>query len=442
MGSTRRLALAAVAAGLFAAACTTGGGGGTGAAPAPRDDEQVTVTVWSNFADHELRALNKTLDGFHAKHPNITIRSEGSQDDDKITQSIRGGTAPDVAISFSTDLLGQYCSSGAWQDLRPYLDRDKVDLGQIPQAVRDYTEYRGTRCAMPLLADVYGLYYNKEMFAKAGITSPPRTLSELTEVAKRLTVFNPDGSIQVAGFVPTINFYNHRPQMLAPHWNAQWQKPDGGSAMASDPGWKEMFTWLKELTDFYGKDRLASFTAAAGQQYSADNAFQQGRVAMMLDGEYRTAFIAQQTPNLAYGTAPFPVADSRQELYGGGYTTGTIIGIPRGAKNPGAAWELVKYLTTDTDALVELSNGLRNIPTTKAALDSPKLQADDNFRTFMRIFSSPRLATSPSAPNGASYVKFTEDFASRWLGGEVPNLDEGLAALAKQIDDNAALGGK
>ena len=36
------------------------------------------------------------------------------------------------------------------------------------QAVQDYTEYQGDRCAMPLLADDYGLYYNKDMFDAAG----------------------------------------------------------------------------------------------------------------------------------------------------------------------------------------------------------------------------------------------------------------------------------
>ena len=28
--------------------------------------------------------------------------------------------------------------------------------------------------------------------------------------------------------------------------------------------------------------------------------------------------------------------------YGGGFVTGTIIGIPKGVKNPGASWELIK----------------------------------------------------------------------------------------------------
>jgi multiple sugar transport system substrate-binding protein len=36
---------------------------------------------------------------------------------------------------------------------------------------------------MPFLADAYGLYYNKKMFAAAGITDPPKTLTELADDA-------------------------------------------------------------------------------------------------------------------------------------------------------------------------------------------------------------------------------------------------------------------
>ncbi|WP_229686126.1 ABC transporter substrate-binding protein [Longimycelium tulufanense] len=433
--------MATLVTGLIGTACTTGGGVTTQPAPAPAPDEQVTVSVWSNFAHRELNGLNKVLDGFRAKHPNFTVESQGSQDDDKITQAIRGGNPPDVAISFATDFLGQFCSSGAWQDLGPYLERDAVDLDQIPDAVRDYTQYKGVRCAMPLLADVYGLYYNKELFDRAGISGPPKTLSELREMAERLTEFNPDGSIRVAGFVPDLKFYNHRPQMLAPHWGAHWQRADGTSGLSADPAWREFFTWHKELVDFYGRQRLSQFLASAGQQYSADNAFQQGKVAMMIDGEYRTAFIDEFTPDLPYGTAPFPVADDQPDRYGTGYTTGTIIGIPRGAKNPGAAWELVSYLTTDTDALVELANSIKNVPTTKSALTSPKLSVDENFRTFLEIFAHPRLVSSPASPNGGAYVKFTEDFATRYLSGEVSDLDEGLRKLDEQINAHNELSG-
>ena len=42
----------------------------------------------------------------------------------------------------------------------------------FPQASQYYTQYKGKRCALPLLADVYGFYYNKTLFKKAGLTAP------------------------------------------------------------------------------------------------------------------------------------------------------------------------------------------------------------------------------------------------------------------------------
>ncbi|MGW5697593.1 hypothetical protein ACWEWX_44200, partial [Streptomyces asiaticus] len=41
-----------------------------------------------------------------------------------------------------------------------------------------YTSYQGDQCALPLLADAYGMYYNKDAFAEAGTASAARTVSE------------------------------------------------------------------------------------------------------------------------------------------------------------------------------------------------------------------------------------------------------------------------
>ena len=73
---------------------------------------------------------------------------------------------------FETDNLGAFCNSGAWQDLNHYIDADKFDMNQFPKTIRDYTAYKDKRCALPFLADSYGLYYNKKMLADAGIAAP------------------------------------------------------------------------------------------------------------------------------------------------------------------------------------------------------------------------------------------------------------------------------
>ena len=87
---------------------------------------------------------------------------------------------------------------------------------------------------------------------------------------------------------------------------------------------------------------------------------------MMIDGEWRVAFIGAEHPELKYGTAPMPVDDAQPRRYGSGYINGTIIGIPKSAKNKDASWALVKYLTTDDHALAQFSNGIRNVPSTKS----------------------------------------------------------------------------
>src|SRR5690349_23966873 len=98
-----RAALLCVAAGMATAltltACAAGKGGGANsdAAAAPGKDDKLTLTVWSNYSDRELEEVTKALKTFNKKFPNIEIKHEGSQDDDKITAGIRSGNTPDVA---------------------------------------------------------------------------------------------------------------------------------------------------------------------------------------------------------------------------------------------------------------------------------------------------------------------------------------------------------
>jgi multiple sugar transport system substrate-binding protein len=437
-------ALVALLCAFGLAACGGGDSTSSGEAQTFDPNQKVTLTIWSGFSSRELDLFNGILDDFSKKYPNITVDSVGSVNDDKIVAALRGGNAPDVTLSFSTDNTGAFCSSGGWIDLTPYIERDNVDIGQFPQAVQDYTEYQGTRCAMPLLADVYGLYYNADMFAAAGIKEPPKTISELDADAKKLTQRAADGTIEVAGFVPTSGFYEAVPAHFAPQWDAQWQTEDGRSNLAGDPAWTDYLEWDKNLTDWYGRDELTQFESGAGAEFSASNAFETGKLAMMIDGEYRTAFIADEHPELNYGTAPFPVADGQEDRYGAGYVTGSIIGIPRDSENQAAAWELVKYLTTDTNALVTLANALANVPTTPAAAQSPKLDLGDHFDPFIQIFKSPNTQTSPITASGSANQELFQSFVAKYEAGQVDDLQAGLEDVDAQIDaqeENASGGG-
>ncbi|MEJ3654575.1 ABC transporter substrate-binding protein [Actinomycetes bacterium KLBMP 9759] len=427
----RRLAFAAVAAAgaLVVAGCTTGTADSGPAAAGTKVGGQ--VELWHFFTDREAGVIDSVLDDFRKKHPDIQLVSKSGQDDEQVKRAISAGEGPDVGLSYDTLVVGNFCRSGAFRDLTPYIERDKVDLSKIPATVLSYTEFDGKRCTMPALTDAYGLYYNKDLL---GDRQPPKTWSELTQLAKELTKRKPNGEIEVAGFVPLPGFYETVPSRFAPAAEAKWLKPDGTSAIGTDPAWQEYLTWQKELVDWYGHDNLQKFVAGLGQEFAADNGFQVGKIALHIDGEYRLAFLRKEAPNLKFGTAAIPAPDSKAANYGAGFITGNIMGISKGSKNPEAAWELIKYLTTDTEAQVKLSNGLKNLPTTADALNSPQLETDELFQPFIEMLKHPKSASGTPTHNGNAYVEAFTNFGQSWVAGQVPDLKAGLADLDQQID--------
>jgi multiple sugar transport system substrate-binding protein len=404
-----------------------------------RSSSPVHLTIWVGWsAGHELTSFKALAAEYDKAHPEITLTVVGGVDDNKIVAAIRSGTAPDVVSSFNSYNVGNYCGSGGWIDLTPLLEKDHIDPSIFPPAPRYYTQYAGKRCALPLLADDYGLYYNKSMFKAAGITHPPRTISELTADAKKLTVRNKDGSLKVVGIDPIIGFYENVPERWVTSFGGKWTDAKGHAILAKDPAWTKWATWSKKLIDWYGYNKLIRFQAGLGDEFSASQAFETGKLAMNLDGEWRVAFIQHEHPTLNYGTAPMAVDDAKPNLYGSGYINGTIIGIPRGGHHLDQAWALVKYLTTNSHFLAQFSNDIRNVPTTKASLTSPEIKPDPHFATFLKIFANPHSSTSPIMASGVAYTNLVQNFFTKWQAGKIGNLASGLQKLDSQLDAQVA----
>ena len=429
---TRVLATIALLLALTASGC----GSSSKKAESTTASKQVApanITIWTPFIDPELKTFKAVVADFERAYPKIHVKVIGGTNDDKIVAAIRGGNAPDVAQSFTSDNTGAFCPSGAWIDLGDYMKRDDVKDSIFPEAPRDYTKFEGKRCALPMLADTYGLYYNKELLAKAGYKNPPKTISQLTAMAKKLTQRDSSGKLKVVGFNPFPSWYENVPAHFGPSWGATWM--EDGKSKLNTQAWQDQLRWQKSLIDWYGYDNLVRFNAGAGDEFSESNAFETGKVAMHMDGEWRVAFIKREAPKLNYGTAPFPVADDKQDLHGAGYVTGSIIGIPKTSKHKDQAWLLAKYLATNSNALAKLSNGIQNVPTTTASLKSPLLKPLPGFQTFLDVFANEHTTTTPITRIGAANQETFQSFVSKYLSGSKKDLEGGLANVDKQIDN-------
>ena len=119
---------------------------------------------------------------------------------------------------------------------------------------------------------------------------------------------------------------------------------------------------------------------------------------------------------------------------------GTVVGISRTAEHPSEAWLLVKFLTTDTNAVETLANLLGNVPTTYESLKDPKLANDPLFKPFMEIFQNENSYLLPLTPAASAPADLLADFQGKWEAGRVSDLQSGLEDLANAVDQQVGLG--
>ncbi|MFG2884032.1 ABC transporter substrate-binding protein [Streptomyces sp. NPDC048297] len=437
--AVRKAALALTASlALLTTACT----GQSGSAATDDASKDTTINFWHAWsAPNEVKAVTSLVAGFEKAHPNIHVNVVGNMTDDKINQALRSGgdKAPDVISSFTTNNVGKFCSSGALVDLNPFFKKSGIDpTTTFPKPMNEYTQFDGNRCSVPLLGDAYGLYYNKTAFAKAGIKNPPKTWSEFKADAKKLTIPEGDGYKQL-GFMPDYHGWESTTEHYFGQFSPTYFDKDGKSNLAKDPAFEKGFTLQKSLVDELGGfQRLERFRATLGDEWGPKHPFHTGQVAMQLDGEWRLGMALDAKPKFDIGVAPLPVPDDQADQYGKGYITGTIAGIAATSHRQNAAWELVKYMTTNTDAVVGFANAIHNVPSTLAALKSPKLTYDPRFKTFLDIAANPDSTTTPASINGGVYLVTIQQFGYDYESGKVSDLKAGLKKTAAQIDTDIA----
>lgn len=423
---------------LLTTACT----GQSGSNTSDDASKETTINFWHAWsAPAEQKAVNDLVAGFEKAHPNIHVKIVGNMTDDKVNQALRAGgdKAPDVVSSFTTNNVGKFCSSGAFVDLNPFFKKAGIDPETtFPKAMNEYTQFDGNRCTVPLLGDAYGLYYNKTAFDRAGIKNPPKTWTEFAADAKKLTIPQGD-SFKQLGFMPLYHGWESTTEHYFAQFSPTYFDSSGKSNVAKDPKFEAGFQLQKKLVDeLGGYQKLEKYRSGLGDEWGPKHPFQTGQVAMQLDGEWRLGMALDAKPGFEIGVAPLPVPDDQLDTYGKGYITGTIAGIAATSKKQNAAWELIKYMTTDTDAVVGFSNAIHNVPSTLAALKSPKLKYDPRFKTFLDIASNPNSQTSPASVNGGVYLVTIQNFGYEYESGKATDLKAGLEKTAKQIDTDIA----
>jgi len=158
---------------------------------APAEAEKVVVTWWHISTAEEHKAVwQKLADEYMAAHPNVTIEItvlENEAFKTKLTTVMQSGEPPDIFQSWGGGVMNEYANAGLLKDITADLDADGGAWRKTfaPGALGVYA-YKGQNYGVPWDMGMIGFWYNKELFAQAGIDTPPATWSELLEDVKKL----------------------------------------------------------------------------------------------------------------------------------------------------------------------------------------------------------------------------------------------------------------
>ncbi|OIJ11833.1 hypothetical protein BKP37_15465 [Anaerobacillus alkalilacustris] len=328
-------------------------------------DEKVTIRIFDRkieVADRlqELAALYESL------YPGVKIEFESlgaisSSYDVELNSKFGLGTFPDI---FTTEA---YLSFEPWEDIALPLN----DFSWIDDTVEGSTDgvtVNGTIYGVPIALEAYGYIYNKDLFAKAGITTIPTTISELREAARKL---------KATGVTPFSNGYaewwilgNHSFNIaLASHETPNEYIEgilDGTINLSNDETMNAWVDWL-DLTIQYGnKDPLSTDYQTQVEKLV------KGEAAMMQQGNWTQLMINELNSDINLGIMPIPISDKGHDYIMVGVPNYWIVHNQSPVKEE--AIEFIEWLVTSEEGKAFIVNDLEYIPSfTNIEYDAQKL---------------------------------------------------------------------
>ncbi|RAV10593.1 ABC transporter substrate-binding protein [Paenibacillus contaminans] len=274
--------------------------GAAGESAKPADKKNVTIKMFQ-FKVEIADQLQKLVSEYE-KQTGVKI----------VIETVGGGAdyGATLKAKFNSGDRPDIFNNGGNADLDLWLEHledltDQPWVSDMVNGAKDPMTKDGKLYGMPLNLEGYGFVYNKDLFAQAGITELPKTLSQLEEAAKKL---------EAKGITAFENGYGEW-WVLGNHFVnipfAQQADPDKfikdlNSGAAKITGNPVFDNWVKlfDLTVKYGnKNPLQTDYNTQVTDFST------GKAAMMQQGNWTQVQITKTNPNIKIGFLPMPISD-------------------------------------------------------------------------------------------------------------------------------------
>jgi raffinose/stachyose/melibiose transport system substrate-binding protein len=343
----------------------------------------VKITWWHNADRQPGRGFWQTVaNEYHAAHPNVTIEVlplQNEQFKTKIPVALQSSSPPDLFQQWGGGQLAEQVQAGKVMDIT---DAVKPWIGNLGTAAAGW-QVNGRQYGVPYTLGIVGFWYNKDLFAKAGISAPPATWDELlADVQKLKAAGIAPIAIGAKDKWPDAFFWDYLAVRLCSQQTLQKSATDFD---LSDPCFTEAGNKVKQLiaAEPFQKGWLA--TPAQQGAGSSAGLLGNGKAAMELQGHWNPSTMTSLTPNQRglgdkLGWFPFPAvtggAGDPQAALGGGD------GFSCSYKAPPECVDFLKYIVSPEvqKRWAALNIGPPVVKGTESAVTDPNLKGLIDFR--------------------------------------------------------------
>ncbi|MCX4742051.1 ABC transporter substrate-binding protein [Streptomyces antibioticus] len=389
MRTIRAAAAGAVVMSLALAATACGGGSSTDGEGS--NDSPKTLTYWASnqgaSIEIDKKVLQPELDKFE-KQTGIKVKLEVVPWSDllnRILTATTSGQGPDV-LNIGNTWSASLQATGA---LLPWDDANFAKIGGKDRFVASALGSTGAEgkdpAAVPLYSMAYALYYNKEIFADAGITKPPATWDELVADGKKIQA---KGKQVLGAEGANVSENVHHVFTFAKQHGADFFTADGKPDFTSDGA----VAAVKQYVDLMAKDKAIPVGNAEYAQNQSVSDFAKGKTAMLLWQSASANLKSQGMSEDAYGIAPVPVQSGAPGTgkQVNSMVAGINISVFKNSDNLDGATKFVKFMTSDEEQKI-LNTAYSSIPPVAAA------QTDAAFNSPATAVLKDTLAKSAAA---------------------------------------------
>ncbi len=321
-----------------------------------QDKPSGEITFFMPIDDARIKWFNEDIiPNFEKDHPEIKLTLltvPFDQYDPKLVSLAAAGTPPDMFPQWGQSGVGTYNQRGLIRPIDDLIQKWGWDLSGVDPKFQNFYKFNGQTLGIPMYSLGAYIYYNKDLFDKAGVAYPPSswddkswTWDELAARAKKLTLNYDDPQKAQYGF---MNIMSDMYGGTLWSYGAQFfdlESLKTGKLSKVNFASPEAIAAIQMRADLINKFKVSPPQSAVDALTTGgNNPLSSGKVAMVLGGGWEM-WGFRDVKDLNWGLAAIPRGTKDENAFRTATFSDPVF-IHKASKNPDAAFVFVKWLTT------------------------------------------------------------------------------------------------